>query len=259
MKRFTDTDKWADRWFRKLPPEMKCFWFYVLDRCDLAGAWKVDLEAASFAIGHELTEEEIFSNFDGRFKKIRPDLWYVSKFISFQYGELSEECRPHAAVIRSLKSNGLWKEYSKGIQRDKDKDKDKEEDQEKEKDQWESEGLFKRAGALFRRRRDTPLDKSEARAWKDAKPIIQATTAEDWALLEWAYSQTDGEAARWRRTSFATLLNNWNGEIEKAKEWKAGGRNGNGHLSPGAKMKAERSRGQFPENINVPTEIITND
>jgi hypothetical protein len=74
--------------------------------------------------------------------------------------------------------------------------------------------------------------------------------------LEWLFSQTQGDPARYRRQTFATLLNNWSGEIEKAREWKSGHRNGDSHLSAGAKLKQERSRGLCPENIEVPITTI---
>jgi len=99
----------------------------------------------------------------------------------------------------------------------------------------DSESLA-RAKKLFGKRESTALDSAEGRAWKTAAPIVEATNKEGWELLEWAYSQTDGDASRFRRQGFATLLNNWNGEIEKARNW----RNGNGtngkaqHAAPGS-------------------------
>jgi hypothetical protein len=133
-KRFTDTDKWKDSWFRKLPHEYQLFWICLLDQVDNAGVWKVDFELVEFFLKHEFdpaATQKIFAErihvFDGGKK------WFVPKFISFQYGHLEENCRPHAFVLKLLKGYGL-KEYLKGMQTLKDKNKDKDKDKDKEKD-----------------------------------------------------------------------------------------------------------------------------
>jgi len=53
VKRFTETTKWLDPWFRKLPAKVKIFWMYLIDSCDNAGFWIVDFELASFLIGEK--------------------------------------------------------------------------------------------------------------------------------------------------------------------------------------------------------------
>jgi hypothetical protein len=65
------------------------------------------------------------------------------------------------------------------------------------------------------RRASTKMGKTEMRAYKDALPIIKETNEEDWQALE-AFYASDAE---YKRQGFATLLNNWNGEIEKAKAY----------------------------------------
>jgi hypothetical protein len=37
LKRFTETTKWADPWFRKLPLRLKSLWHWLCDTCDMAG------------------------------------------------------------------------------------------------------------------------------------------------------------------------------------------------------------------------------
>lgn len=84
---------------------------------------------------------------------------------------------------------------------------------------------LERVRRLFRKKEGTKMDNSETKAWNAARSTIGTTTPEDWALLEWAYAQNQGDAQRWRRRDMATLLNNWNAEIDRARGWK---RNPNG-------------------------------
>ena len=41
-KRFTETAKWDDAWFRDLSGAHKLVFLYIIDRCDNAGFWEVD-------------------------------------------------------------------------------------------------------------------------------------------------------------------------------------------------------------------------
>lgn len=75
-----------------------------------------------------------------------------------------------------------------------------------------------RAEKLLGKRPTTAYDKSEIAAWKIAKPIVENTLEADWLLLEAYYAAPQEET--YRRKNYATLLNNWNGEIDRAKSWK---------------------------------------
>lgn len=129
MKRFTETTKWQDSWFRKLPPTMKVFWNYLLDNCDVAGVWNPDMELAEFQIGASIDMEEVREFFKDRIEFLGNGRWFLTKFIAFQYGELNPSNRCHQAVLRSLAANKI-EGGSKGLQRpseggqDKYKDKD---------------------------------------------------------------------------------------------------------------------------------------
>jgi uncharacterized phage protein (TIGR02220 family) len=48
MRRFTDTCKWDDLWFRALTGIEKLVFFYVIDRCNNAGFWERDDESLAF-------------------------------------------------------------------------------------------------------------------------------------------------------------------------------------------------------------------
>lgn len=134
-KRFTDTSKWKDSWYQDLPTKYKLFWVYLLDECDASGVWKPNIRLASFQIGEPFEESELKRIFSGRITMTEAGYWFIKKFIEFQYGELSANCKPHQSVINLLKIHNI-KEYTKGIQTLKEKEKDKEEDQEKEKDKY---------------------------------------------------------------------------------------------------------------------------
>jgi len=124
-KRFTDSDKWTDKWYRKLPPKMKLLWCYMLDSCDTSGVFEVDLELYELLTGEAVSLEEFDRIFENRILSLGNDKVWIKKFVAFQYGILSEDSRPHKVVIEALKKHGVYKEYLKGIDTLKDKDKDK--------------------------------------------------------------------------------------------------------------------------------------
>lgn len=76
-----------------------------------------------------------------------------------------------------------------------------------------------RVEKLMNRRPTTNMDSSESRAYKAALPVIKQTTEDDWQALE-EYYRSD---VSYKRMSLATLLNNWNGEIERARAHKENG------------------------------------
>lgn len=115
MKRFTETDKWRDTWYRKLKPLSKLAFSYMVDNCDGAGVWDPDFEFANFAIGEEINWLQLQEELGDRLVILKSGKWYLTRFIEFQYGDLVPECRPHAKVLQLLKAHGL--PYSKGSKR----------------------------------------------------------------------------------------------------------------------------------------------
>ena len=138
-KRFTETGKWKKKWIRELSPEMKLFWFYLLDNCDHAGIWEVDIDLAAFQIGIELDESTILNTFNRKIVSFKPGKWFIPKFIDYQYGELNKSNRAHLSVIKILTKYKLYKGLARGLQGAKDKDKDKELDKVKDKDKKSKE------------------------------------------------------------------------------------------------------------------------
>ena len=137
-KRFTATEKWMDSWFRGLAPEHKLAWLYVLDNCDHAGVIEIDRELAEFQIGAAVGWEEFFDRCGDRLIGLAKGKHWVSKFIEFQYGTPSEDCKAHKPIFTSLTkhqiSQRVSKGYPEGINTLKDKEKDKEKDKDKEKE-----------------------------------------------------------------------------------------------------------------------------
>jgi hypothetical protein len=136
-KRFLDTRLVREKWFRRLPSSFKSAWLFIVSECDEAGSWSIDEDALEFFVGTsvDLNEFVLAVNVDKervRFLDHDLKLW-VTGFVSFQYGELSSDCRPHQKVIQRLKELTLLEGYGKGIGRDKEEEEDKEKEKEEEK------------------------------------------------------------------------------------------------------------------------------
>lgn len=106
MKRFTDTQKWEDSWYRKLDPATKLFWQWACDKCDQAGVFDPDYELASFQIGGTVTEETI-SALGDRIERLPNGKLFIPKFVRFQYGKLSRASKPHMPVYAALERHGI--------------------------------------------------------------------------------------------------------------------------------------------------------
>ena len=146
-KRFTDTAIWDKEWYRKLLPAEKVAFNYIKDRCDNVGVWCPDTELAEFIIGESVDWEAFLSKLNSNIVVLDNGKWWLSDFCDFQYGELTDTCKPHQSYIKLLKKHSLWKGYVKGIHplpsRAKEKDKDKEKDKELEKDKDKEKNVAK--------------------------------------------------------------------------------------------------------------------
>ncbi len=83
-KRFTDTTKWTDKWFRKLSVHEKLLFLWLVDNCDNAGFWEVDLELAAQQIG--ITEAETTGAWQGlcRAYSTQGEYVWIKRFIRVQ-------------------------------------------------------------------------------------------------------------------------------------------------------------------------------
>jgi len=139
-KRFLDTDLWNKQWFQELSLKEKIFLKYIYENCDCAGVWETNYRLASFIIGEEVNKQTIDSinNKKEQFIFISDNKLFIKNFIQFQYGTLSEDCKPHKPVIEKLKKYNLYekvlKGFSKGIYTLKEKEKEQYKEKDKEKD-----------------------------------------------------------------------------------------------------------------------------
>jgi uncharacterized protein YdaU (DUF1376 family) len=81
------------------------------------------------------------------------------------------------------------------------------------------EGDWRRLGKLFRRRESTQPTPKELKALKAITPIPD----EDFKLIESYYNFSHQPAADYRRRDLQTLLNNWPGELDRARRFRPSG------------------------------------
>lgn len=134
-KRFTDTDKFTDPWYRRLSTKNKLLWDWMLCSCDHAGFISIDLEFVELVLGEKYEDNVIETYFFERVLKLGDFKFFIPKFIKFQYGPLNPESRVHLSVIKKLEEHGINLkgidtlcipyEYPIDTLKDKDKDKDK--------------------------------------------------------------------------------------------------------------------------------------
>lgn len=137
-KRITDTEKWKKPFIKSLPVEYKLFYLYLLDDCDHAGIWHIDIEVAEIRLGVKLSLQKARGFFAERIVEFDSGTkWFIPDFISFQYGALDEKNKMYKPVSLLLNKYNLMGHISP-IYGGKEKVKEKEQDNEKVKE-WERE------------------------------------------------------------------------------------------------------------------------
>jgi hypothetical protein len=138
MKRFVDTELWDKDWFMSLTAKSKLLIKFIWDKCDNAGVWTPNWILASTYIGEKVNPKDL-EKLKGQVEILPNGKVFAPGFIFFQYGKLSESCKPHQKIISLLEKHTLlekYENYQKGIQRVSDtlEDKEKDKEEEKEKD-----------------------------------------------------------------------------------------------------------------------------
>jgi hypothetical protein len=106
-KRFTDTDKFIDPWFRRLSSKNKLLWDYLVCNCNQAGIICIDLEFIEMVLNEKYEDSVIKEHFSERLVNIDRNKWFIPKFIQFQYGILNPDSRIHKQIILKLEKEGI--------------------------------------------------------------------------------------------------------------------------------------------------------
>lgn len=132
-KRFIDTEIWKKQWFRKLKPEEKCFYLYLITHCDHAGLFDVDLEAAEYFIGASINDPLNVLSDDFTIIKISDTKWFLIDFLPLQYPKgLNSNKFAVVSVVEKLKEHNLIDMVKQRFKNNYLTIKDKEEDKNKD-------------------------------------------------------------------------------------------------------------------------------
>lgn len=138
-KRFSDTLIWEKEWFMKLTPKHKCLFRYLTERCDPAGVWEPNWTLATIYIGEKVDRSDLALLNDQIVILENGKIW-LSGFIIFQYGKLSDKSPAHIPVFKSIEKNNLFDRVFNRVSNtlmEKDMDKEKEMVMEEEKEKEE--------------------------------------------------------------------------------------------------------------------------
>lgn len=136
-KRFVDTDLWHKSWFWDLSPECQWLTLYIFQNCDNAGVWDINYKLPSTIHGrYNFSDNDIkqINEINFMFEFIDNKKIFITDFIKFQYGTLSENCKPHKPIIEKLKKYNLYKRVLKGYPKGIHTLEEKEQEQYKEKE-----------------------------------------------------------------------------------------------------------------------------
>jgi len=117
--RQTDCNIWDKEFFHRLDPELKIHWFYIKDKCDVAGIWEIRQHKFEPETGVRLRLKEFVKYVNGQEQLVQTDeekrveilpggkhLWIVG-YCMFHYPNgLSQHVRPYVGVIAKLNE---WK------------------------------------------------------------------------------------------------------------------------------------------------------
>lgn len=105
-KRFYNTEKYKDLWYRKLSADLKCVFDYCLCVCDHAGILALDIETINYMVkpSKKISLEEIINNFGDKFAFLDEYTVFIPRFLYWQYkNELIPTNKVHRSVYDRLK------------------------------------------------------------------------------------------------------------------------------------------------------------
>lgn len=105
-KRFTDSEKYKDPWFRRLRPPLKMLFQFMCDDCNHAGIWKENFDSFESYYKISLTHDDM-KDFGERVSRIDEDTYLIKSFVKFQYGTLNPNNNAHLGVIKAMQYSGV--------------------------------------------------------------------------------------------------------------------------------------------------------
>ena len=105
-KRFSDTEKYKDPWFRNLKPSLKTLFLFMCDDCNHAGVWKENFKIFELMFEYIVTHKDL-KGFGDKVVRIDEDTYLLVNFIRFQYGKLNVANKAHLGVVRALEYVGV--------------------------------------------------------------------------------------------------------------------------------------------------------
>lgn len=106
-KRFTDTGKWRNSWFRGLPLKAKIVWTYLCDECDFSGIWKADYGLASYQVDFKFDAADLWEWFGEKVHFFSQDQVLIVQFYEFQYGESKDSWTAKVKARERLEALGF--------------------------------------------------------------------------------------------------------------------------------------------------------
>jgi hypothetical protein len=101
-KRFTDTKIWEEDWFLEMPKDYRMFWFYMKDKCNHAGIFRVNVKIFNATFDANIDCElafELYNKGKQRLRKLGNGVWLIEDFFKFQYGQnFNTNNRVHKSV-----------------------------------------------------------------------------------------------------------------------------------------------------------------
>lgn len=139
-KRFTDTLKWQQPWFTSLGLEQKVTFFFLCDWCDRCGVWEINQPVFQLYTGIDKPVADLLEDMPN-VVMLTPTKVFLTKFVPFQYGNLSRDCKAHNDVFGCLEKHSIdplnldkVKGYPKGSYTLKEKEKEIDLDKETSRD-----------------------------------------------------------------------------------------------------------------------------
>ena len=109
---------------------------------------------------------------------------------------------------------------------------------------------------LFQIPENQLLDTGTRRAWEKNKQAVENLSEEEWELLEWAHTQTQGEAYTFRYKSPKALIRNLCTGITRARSWKGKTQDETPRQRPAPDGWAEMILAEYPDSSLTTWELL---